>query len=237
MVKETRETIDRVTSISIVMSINGLFSVGMMRMERMKMVNQTFWNTLESDRKIISVKKEKYMEKAAACDASIIFLLTGNIGVIKHYVDYFKTYGKYVFLHLEKIGGLSNDKDGLAYVANHIKPTGIITTKGNTISLAKKKNLITIQRLFVIDSDSVANGIETICKNRPDVVEIMPARIPELVESIQQNIPVPIIAGGLLENRRQMEEMLASGAKAISTGNPELWKENLRIEHKKRIVI
>jgi len=130
-------------------------------------------------------------------------------------------------LHVEKIAGLSYDREGIKFIANYVKPTGIVTTKNSLIKLAKKFNLLTIQRLFLIDTDAFKNGITSVIENQPDAVEIMPARIPQLVKELSSKIDVPVITGGLLENREQMLEALNAGARAVSTGNPQLWKEVL----------
>ncbi len=53
-----------------------------------------------------------------------------------------------MFMHLEKIGGLSTDRYGLEYLAKSIRPSGVISTKTNIVKNAKKMGLITIQRFF-----------------------------------------------------------------------------------------
>jgi glycerol uptake operon antiterminator len=176
---------------------------------------------------IASVKEEKNLEKAIASETRVVFLLTGNISVVKGYVDLYRRHDMLTFLHMEKIGGLSFDREGLEFVANFIKPAGIISTKKNILKAAKKLNLMTIQRLFFIDSDAVKNGIKAIDEIKPDAVEVMPARIPELITTIATQTKVTIITGGLLENRKQMIAALEHGARAVSTGTPDLWKERL----------
>lgn len=183
---------------------------------------------MEQEQIIISVKEAKHLEKALDSKKHIVFLLTGNISVLKTYVDVLKKNDSQVFLHLEKIGGLHCNREGLEFIANHIQPTGIISTKNNVIKEAKKLNLITIQRVFLIDTDALKQGIKSILETRPDAVEIMPARIPTMVKKIQAETNIPIISGGLLENKEQMLVMLGHGARAVSTGNPMLWKERIR---------
>jgi glycerol uptake operon antiterminator len=55
----------------------------------------------------------------------------------------------------------------------------------------------------------------------------MPALIPEMIEKFRTETNLPIITGGLLQNKEQMIRALASGAIAVSTGNPELWNVKL----------
>lgn len=192
---------------------------------------EEFYRSLVLHKKIASVKHAKHIEKVIQASVSGVFVLTGNIGVIKRYVDFFTSHGLFVFVHLEKIGGLHPDKEGLSFVANYVKPTGIISTKSSMIQQAKKLGLLTIQRLFLIDSDALSKGIETFKEVKPDAIELMPGLVPEIVERVKQETEIPVITGGLLSTREQMIAPLKRGAIAVSTGNPELWKEDLSMIH------
>jgi glycerol uptake operon antiterminator len=191
------------------------------------MKKDTFIERLKKYKLVAAVKEEKHLEKALNKSLSGIFLLTGNIGVVKRFVDFYRENGFLVFVHIEKIGGISFDQEGLQFIAHYVKPDGIITTKANLIKIAKKLNLITIQRCFLIDSDAFKNAVEITKEIQPDFVELMPALIPEMIEKFRKETNLPIITGGLLQNKEQMIRALASGAIAVSTGNPELWNVKL----------
>jgi len=182
-----------------------------------------FFQMLEKFKLVAAVKDEKHIEKALNKNLSGIFLLTGNIGVIKRYVDLYKANDIPVFVHIERIGGISYDQEGLNFVSHYVKPDGIITTKTNLIKIAKKLDLITIQRCFLIDSDAFKKTIEITKEVKPDFVELMPALIPEMIERLKKEINLPIITGGLVQNKEQMIKAIKSGAIAVSTGNPNLW--------------
>jgi glycerol uptake operon antiterminator len=189
--------------------------------------NEELYARLAAYKKIASVKHVKYMEKALEHELGGVFLLTGNIGVLKRYVDFYKKQKQLVFLHLEKIGGLQLDREGLEFVAKYVKPTGIISTKGTIIKQAKKHNLLTIQRLFLIDSDALENGLASLEETKPDAIEIMPGIVPEMIAKVKNRTSIPIITGGLLETPDQMQAAIANGAIAVSTGNPNLWGAEL----------
>lgn len=197
------------------------------------MITQTtnvhFFDRLAEHRKIAAIKYPKHIEKAVRLKNRIsgVFLLTGNISVIKGYVDYFKSEGLPVFIHLDKIGGLNADNEGIDFIANYVKPTGIVTTKPSLIIKAKKRGLLTVQRVFVIDSEVVENVITMMDIHKPDILEIMPARIPDVIKSLKEKISVPIVTGGLLSEEEQAYEMLAGGAMGISTSNTNVWKADL----------
>lgn len=191
------------------------------------MKKDDFIKKLICHRLIAAVKEEKHIEKAINKNLSGVFLLTGNIGVIKRYVDLYKSYDMFVFVHIEKIGGISFDKEGLEFVANYVKPDGIITTKNNLIKLAKKLDMLTIQRCFMIDTDAFKKTIEISRETQPDFIELMPALMPDVIYEFTKNANEPVISGGLIKTSEHMINALISGAVAVSTGNPKLWDINI----------
>ncbi|MGI1691585.1 glycerol-3-phosphate responsive antiterminator [Thermoanaerobacter uzonensis] len=186
-----------------------------------------FIKKLEKYRLIAAVKDEKHIEKALNKPIAGIFLLIGNIGIVKRFVDFYRKNGCVVFVHIEKIGGISFDQEGLNFMAHYVRPDGIITTKPNLIKIAKKLGLMTVQRCFLIDSDAFKNTVEITKEVQPDFVELMPALMPEVIEKFRQEVDFPVITGGLLSRSEQMIKALKSGAIAVSSGNPDLWDVKL----------
>nr|WP_236871118.1 glycerol-3-phosphate responsive antiterminator [Brevibacillus laterosporus] len=158
---------------------------------------------------------------------SAVVLSIGNLGTMKRYVDLFQSHQIPVFLHMERMGGISYDREGMAYLGENVRPTGIVTTRNTLIKLAKKHGMLTIQRLFLVDSDSLKSGIHSIQETQPDAVEIMPALLPEYIIEYRNSLQQPILAGGLITKREQMVTALQHGAIAVSLGNHQLWKENM----------
>lgn len=190
------------------------------------MTQAEFFKRLEQYKLIASVKEAKHLEKAVEANLSAAVLSIGNIGVIKGYVDFFKHHKVPVFLHLERIGGISYDREGVAYLAHYVKPDGIVTTRNTLIKLSKKEGLLTIQRLFLVDSDAFKSGLHSVKETQPDALELMPALLPEFIEEYRRVLDTPIIAGGLIRKREEMIEALQHGATAVSVGSHPLWKES-----------
>ncbi|XJZ28009.1 glycerol-3-phosphate responsive antiterminator [Bacillota bacterium Lsc_1132] len=189
--------------------------------------SKDFLNYLKEDRMIAAIKSPKNLEKFLETDLQTAFLLIGNISVIKRYVDLLKSHHRRVFLHVEKIPGISYDKEGLKFLAKFVKPDGIVSTKSSLIQFAKNEGLATIQRLFLVDTDAVNHGLDTINEIKPDALEIMPGIIPDMIHKLTKKTDIPIITGGLIENKQQIQAALDSGAMAVSTGTPLLWKKGL----------
>ncbi|WP_019122581.1 glycerol-3-phosphate responsive antiterminator [Brevibacillus massiliensis] len=172
---------------------------------------------------IAAVQSEEDLDDALKSKVNIIFLLTGSIINIKELVTRSKQANKHVFLHMEFIEGIAADKSGVAYVAQHIEPTGILSTRSNLIRVAKDMNLMAIQRIFLIDRNAVVKGIKVIEQTLPDAVEIMPGVMPRVIGEITNLTPLPIIAGGLIGTQKEIDEALEAGALAVSVGSKELW--------------
>ncbi|KIL45095.1 glycerol-3-phosphate responsive antiterminator [Jeotgalibacillus soli] len=187
-------------------------------------IQTEFFERLAKDSIISSIKDPKSLDQFLEKDIGCAFLLLGNINVIKTYVDLLKTHGRHVFLHIEKIPGISYDKEGLRFINHYVKPTGIVTTKSSLIQLAKKEGLIAIQRLFLIDSDALKQGLKNAEEVQPDALELMPGIIPDMIRKVSRETAIPLITGGLVQNKSQMVAALESGAYAVSTGKPWLWE-------------
>ncbi|MDD9270767.1 glycerol-3-phosphate responsive antiterminator [Paenibacillus sp. GCM10023248] len=172
---------------------------------------------------IAAVQKEEELEHAINSQANIIFLLMGSIFNVHELVARVKRAGKQVFIHIEFIEGIVPDRTGLSYIAKNVQPTGIISTKGNLIRIAKDMNLMAIQRIFLIDHSAVVRGIKAAEQSQPDAIEVMPGIMPRIIEGLTEMTPYPIIAGGLVDSQGQIDEALQAGALAVSTGKSELW--------------
>lgn len=191
--------------------------------------SSAFVDRLRTRRMIASIKEPKQIESALEARHRLggVFLLTGHIGVIKSYVELFRKHDVPAFLHLEKIGGLSTDAYGLEYLANAVRPTGVVTTKTNVVKSAKKLGLLAVQRFFLIDTEGLDNLAKSLEQIQPDIVELMPALMPETIARVKAGTTLPIITGGLLSDRSQALECLRHGAIAVSSSKKSLWQESL----------
>ena len=57
----------------------------------------------------------------------------------------------------------------------------------------------------------------------PDLVEVMPGVIPKVLKEIRKYTEIPIIAGGLISDKKDIMAAFSAGADAISTTKEELW--------------
>lgn len=155
-----------------------------------------------------------------------VFLLGGSLDAVAQSTALLQKRGWVVFIHVDMVRGLANDGEGLRFLTEYASPDGIISTHSTTITQAKRVDLWTIQRIFLLDSQSITTGIQQVLSTRPDAVETLPGTLPEATSRIVRGIPCPVIAGGLVSTPEEVASMQAAGVRGISTSNPKLWPVN-----------
>lgn len=172
---------------------------------------------------IAAIRDEDDLESAIKSKAGIVFVLYGDIMNIDHIAKRLMDTGKMVFVHLDMIGGLKADQAGVKFIKKFVNPNGIITTKAANIKYGNQEGLITIQRMFIVDSLSFKTGIKSLKEASPNAIEVMPGVSADIIKRIRKNIDLPIIAGGLISQKADIYNALDAGAIAISTTCRKLW--------------
>ncbi|MDR3231968.1 MAG: glycerol-3-phosphate responsive antiterminator [Synergistaceae bacterium] len=181
-------------------------------------------DVLRSNPVIAAVKEDEYFGAAILSPCKIIFLLTGNICTVEGAVKRAQEAGKYVYIHIDLIEGFGKDKYALSYIRERVAPEGIITTRSPLIKIAKDLGINAIQRVFLIDNLSYKTGIQSIRQVKPDAVEIMPGIMPSVTEKMCRAISIPVITGGLVNERQDIRNSLKAGAVGVSTSSPKMWE-------------
>ena len=161
--------------------------------------------------------------------ADVLFLSGGEIAELPAVFDKLDdrlTRDIPVMLHIDLISGLTNDEAGVRYVAEFDRVMGIITTKHHMVRTIRKQGLSTVVRLFLQDGRAVERGVSIIERSRPDAVEMLPGIATTLISDQLKQMPVPLIAGGLIRCEETADLILKSGCQAVSTSNTSLWKLN-----------
>ena len=179
-------------------------------------------NVLDKGNIIAAVRTEEEFEDALNSKAEIIFDLSPDLLNIIHRVKIAHERGKRLFIHIDLASGIGKDKSGLTFVKK-AGADGIISTRVNIIKTARDLGMLTIQRFFIVDSHSIDTTIEGVKASRPDMIEIMPGTALKAIKIIKDIVDSPIIAGGLIEEKEEVEDAIIAGATAISTGKKELW--------------
>ena len=185
---------------------------------------EAFYQALRANPIIPAVRgPDSALEAAIAGDHPAIFVLGGDI---------FKVLGRVgsqgrrpqIYVNVDLVGGIASDASGLRFLSRRVE--GIISTHRHVIELSKTSGLITIQRLFAIDSGAVERGLKLIRRAQPQFVEILPAlAYCEIAGQYSEVLDLPVLAGGLLKSRENIATILEAGAVGVSTSDQRLWED------------
>lgn len=163
------------------------------------------------------------LEKALAGDHAAIFVLGGDVFRVLEMAGRRRHRRPFICVNVDMVGGIAADASGINYLSD--EADGVISTRRHAIEIAKKRRMITIQRLFAIDSSALNKGLKLIRQTDPDCVEILPGlAFPEVVNGHESLSSRPALAGGLIKDRATVSDIIESGAVGVSTSEKSLWK-------------
>ncbi|MCM1363829.1 MAG: glycerol-3-phosphate responsive antiterminator [Faecalibacterium sp.] len=191
-------------------------------------MKEIFAKKMKSNPIIAAVKDINNIDDAINSECEIIFLLCGNIFNLEEIVKKVREKGKLIFIHVDLIDGFSRDATALKYIHEKIKPDGIISTKNNQLKTAKELGMLTVQRLFIIDSLSIDSTVKSSSIVNPDAIEIMPGIMPRITKQLSTKLAVPVIVGGLISEKSDIINAVENGALGISTSSKAIWSMNLK---------
>lgn len=173
---------------------------------------------------IAAVRNEEELENAVKSDVDVIFYLSPSLFTLENVVKKAHNERKKIFIHIDLADGIGKDKSGIMFAKN-TGVDGIISTKINMIREANEIGLTTVQRFFIIDSHSVDTTVEALKTSKADMIEVMPGVVYKVIKKLKNKLSVPVISGGLIDEKTEIYEALKNGASAISTGKTELWND------------
>ncbi|QKS70672.1 glycerol-3-phosphate responsive antiterminator [Paenalkalicoccus suaedae] len=177
------------------------------------------------DTKVLpAIRNLKDIDKALKTNSPYVILLNTHIGQIKSLVKTIQRSDKKVLMHADLVQGLKSDEYAAQFLCQDIKPDGLISTRKSVLLTAKKANLITIQRLFLLDSIALESSYQMMKTINPDCVEILPGIIPHIISEVSRETKIPVIAGGLIRSKEEVQAACNAGATAVTTSNRELWE-------------
>lgn len=187
--------------------------------------DKALWDEIVRDSRIIAaVRGSETLEQALDSPVRIVYLLFGNPMNIADAIAAVRARGKLPLVNADLLQGFSRDALAVEYLA-HCGAGGIISTHHETLRAARARGLITVLRTFVIDSAAVEAGRRFLANFQPDVIELLPAiAAPLVLERIRAAHPALfVVAGGLLSDLRQVDDLIKAGVDAVSLSDPALW--------------
>ena len=172
---------------------------------------------------ITAVKDEQGLEKALKTESPVVFLLFGNICNITGLVDQVKNSGKIAIGHVDLIQGLSSKEVAVDFIHQNTRADGIISTKAPLVRHAMDLGMIGGQRTFLIDSMALETTKKQLLTFQPDFMELMPGVMPKILKTVRGYTEIPLVAGGLISDKKDILAAFDAGVDAVSTTREELW--------------
>lgn len=172
---------------------------------------------------IASVRTVEAAEIASKSSAAAIFILGGSILTLPEIIKRAHDGGKYAFVHIDLADGLGRDDAAVEWCATALGADGLISTRPQLLRRASEMGLITIQRLFLMDSSSFEHGKRLLRNTPPDMAEVLPGIAPKAVHQLCEALNKPVIAGGMITEKSEIIAALDAGALAVSVSDERLW--------------
>lgn len=178
---------------------------------------------LESSPVIAAVKDEHGLMRCFDTECSVVFVLYGTVCTIKDIVEKIKDHNKTAIVHVDLIAGLSSKEVAVDFMKLNTRADGIISTKPLLVKRAVELSMYGGQRTFMIDSMALAALKKQLETFQPDFIEVMPGIAPRVLKEMKAYTKIPLVAGGLLSDKKDIIAAFDAGADAVSTTREELW--------------
>lgn len=178
---------------------------------------------LEDSPVIAAIKDGEGLKRCLDSECQVVFILYGDVCSIAGIVDTIKNSGKLAIVHADLVQGLAAKEIAIDFLHENTRADGIISTKLKLVRRAMELGLYGIFRTFIVDTLAVDNMKDVLQNFRPDMLEILPGIMPKIIRTLRETTDIPLIAGGLISEKKEILELFSAGADAISTTKQELW--------------
>lgn len=157
-----------------------------------------------------------------ASDVTTIILRHCNLFDLRSLLEHAHERDLAVYVNMDHIDGIASDLAGFRYLATQLHITGVLSSHGKVLALAKNFDMQTIQRIFAVDSTGLEAAIESVEDQQVDLLAISPALvIPHAISQV--SLHLPFIGSGFVSTPQQVQRILNAGAIGVTVSRPELW--------------
>lgn len=195
-------------------------------------IDPTFEKLLNKSKIIPAVRHpEDLPEVLKIPQLPIVILLGGDINDLVDIIEIRHKYpSKTLLAHIDLIHGIGKDTAGMRYL-KRLGFDGIVSVKWQLLRCAKENDMLTVQRIFFVDSEAIRTSLKIIKQVSPDAIEIMPATVPKFaIDELYNATDLCVLGGGLLRTEADVYKALDNGFKAITSSRRNLW--NLKLNQK-----
>jgi glycerol uptake operon antiterminator len=171
-----------------------------------------------------AIRKIEDVEKMMSSNYEYLVILDLHVSRLKPIFQMAKANHKKLIIHMDLIHGLKSDEYSTEFICQEFKPFGLISTKGSVILKARQKGVISVQRLFLLDTSSIEKSFALIERTKPDFIEVLPGIMPKIIKDIRNRTQREVFAGGFIDTIEEVEQAFAAGAITVTTSKKDLWK-------------
>ncbi|MBD7937282.1 MULTISPECIES: glycerol-3-phosphate responsive antiterminator [Cytobacillus] len=174
---------------------------------------------------IPSIRQLKYLDDALKSQSPFILLSDVHIGNLGQLTKRCHEHNKKVLVHIDLVEGLTKDAKGVKWLKDLFKVDGVISPNQRVLQQARKIGLIAIYRIFLLDSRSFEQSLSALNGSQFDAVEVLPGPFAtQYIKRIREVLPhKPLLAGGFIDQKEQLDSVFAAGFLAVTTSQPSLW--------------
>lgn len=177
---------------------------------------------MEQNPVVPALKDPAHLAACLRCPSGVIFVLCGDILTVSDLIAQIHEGGKKAVIHADLVAGLAAKEIAVDFL-QRCGADGIISTRPALIRRGRELGLLTVLRVFALDSKAVSNLHSEIDAGCPDMLEILPGTLPRIISRLSGELHIPLIAGGLLEEKSDILAALGAGALCVSASDSRLW--------------
>ena len=102
-----------------------------------------------------------------------VMLKLGDVNTLPKIVRLIHQYGRKAVVHQDSIKGLARDRTSIDFLSK-LGVDAVITMKPQCVRWIKEEEMLSILGLFLIDTNAMATGVQSINESRPDAGLVMP---------------------------------------------------------------
>lgn len=178
---------------------------------------------IEDNPVILGIREKEDIELAIQNESKVIFTLYGEVSDIATIVERLKEAGKIVFVNIDMVDGFSARNSVIKFMKQNTRADGIISSKAALLRYAKEQGFFTVHRFFVLDSASYRSIGKQLEISHADFINIVPGWTKVIQWAVEEHHR-PVIAAGLVCDKKTVIESLKAGAIAICSTNHEVWE-------------
>ena len=185
-------------------------------------MTHTLIGAMERQAVVPALKDPGQLEQCLTSPGTVVFVLCGDILNIEEILHRLHAAGKKAVVHADLVAGLASREIAVDFL-QRCGADGIISTRPHLVRRGRELGLLSVLRVFLLDSKAVSNLRREAEDAHPDAIEVLPGAMPQVIGWLSREVHFPLIAGGLLASKADILSALSAGARCVSTSDSELW--------------